>query len=213
MFNPNTTQFWNKEIRKNKTRISRSPVFIHKNDIVMQGLSTISGRILNIGIGYGLIEERLQNNKNIQLHAIDISDEAIKYAKKRFKGNFKVASSVNIPFKNSYFSCVLVLDVLEHLNDDQLSRTMSEIDRVIVRGGKLIVSVPLNELPKDSRLNNHLRKYNLEQLELELENAGFHIYSVRFLTAFKKLYRVKYLINLILKIKKPNLLIVNAIKK
>ena len=213
MSNPNTAQFWNNKIIRSRAELINSPIFIHKNDIVTHEISTIIGRILDVGIGYGVIEGKLQDNGNIKLYGIDISDEAIRYAHEHFIGDFRIATSVNIPYAAGYFNCVFALDILEHLNNKQLLLTMGEIARVLKIGGKLIISVPINESFVDIKSNRHQRKYSLERLESELKAFRLDIYSRVFLTAFRKFYWIKHYINLILHIKSPNLLIVMATKK
>lgn len=103
-------------------------------------------RILNIGIGSGYLEETALR-KHIDVYSLDPSKRAIEGIQQRF--NFgdkaKVGYSQNIPFENSMFDVVVMSEVLEHLPDDTLSLTLSEVYRVLRDGGRLIGTVPARE--------------------------------------------------------------------
>src|SRR3990172_12360899 len=73
-------------------------------------------KILDIGCGTG---ETLTYLKTIypksDLYGVDLSGEAVKYAKKRGHKNIRKANALKLPFKNNFFDAVLFLDVLEHI--------------------------------------------------------------------------------------------------
>lgn len=87
------------------------------------------------------------------------------------------------PFSDAQFDCVVSIDVLEHLNDDQLF--LLELHRVLRSGGKAIVTVP-NGDPKllanrikwrigmTPEVYGHVRAgYTVPDLQKSIECAGF----------------------------------------
>lgn len=76
--------------------------------------------------------------------ACDISQEALNYAKKRFKNskiNFIRADIKNLPFKENFFDIVICTEVLEHI--DNLHQAKNELFRVLKKeNGYFIISTP-----------------------------------------------------------------------
>jgi len=98
-----------------------------------------SYKILDIGAGRGNKISHLR--KKGEVTGIDISPEAVRIAKqKNPQSDFFVMSCEKIEFPDSYFNEVHCYDVLEHVTD--LSKSLSEIRRVIKPNGKLIVEIP-----------------------------------------------------------------------
>jgi ubiquinone/menaquinone biosynthesis C-methylase UbiE len=206
--NNNTPSFWNNKLLSNRSLIVRSSIYLKKNNLVLKHLKYIKGKVLNVGIGYGYIEELIVKHKlELEMCGIDISKFAINNAKKRFLGRFIVSSVRNIPFKKNKFDCVLALDILEHLSKERINQALSEIHRVLKSNGLFIISIPMNESVKDRLENRHVRIYTKKIIESELEKNSFKVIKSYALTAFEKLFAIKSIINHIFEIKKPNLLI------
>ena len=210
----NTPSFWNIQIKKNQNTIIHSPIYIHKNKIILNELKNINGKMLDVGIGYGHIEKLIYEKKlDLKLYGLDISEFAINSITKKYKGRFIIGDVDNIPFNKNYFNCVLALDILEHLNVHKCTVGLLEINRVLDLNGLLIISVPLNENKFDTQRNRHIQKYSLEKIERQLKKTGFQIKNKFYLSAFRKFYRIKYLLNKLFQFSNPNLLIVVAKKK
>lgn len=102
--------------------------------------------VLNIGVGNGGLEKLLQEH-GAKVSCLDPSENAIE----RIRTNLslgkqaKVGYSQNIPFNDNSFDYVIMSEVLEHLDDEVLKRTISEVKRVLREGGKFIGTVPPNE--------------------------------------------------------------------
>jgi SAM-dependent methyltransferase len=103
-------------------------------------------RVLNIGIGNGFLEAEA-NRKGVQIHSLDPSERAVAGLRQRLKlgDRAQVGYSQTMPFPDSYFDAVVASEVLEHLDDDILDRSLNEIVRVLVPGGALIGTVPARE--------------------------------------------------------------------
>lgn len=212
--NPNTGRFWDEKIRNSKKIIYNSPIFIHKNKLILSRLDKISGKILDVGFGYGYIEYLIEkHNLNLSIYGIDISNYAINFAKKNYKGVFKKANIFKIPYNVNFFDGVMAIDILEHLPKNKIYIALSQIKKVLKNKGLLIVSVPINETKKDRITNGHLRIYNHDIIKKELEKLHFEVKEEIYLFAFRNNYFLKNLINKLLKIRKPNLIIIVATKK
>lgn len=81
-----------------------------------------------------------------------------------------------LPFEDSSFNVVTMLAVLEHIDDDQ--QILKEIHRVLVPGGKLIVTVPSIwakpvleflaynlKIVSEDEVRDHKRYYTCQKLE------------------------------------------------
>ncbi len=218
--NPNTSQLWNELLFVWNDNLIESPYYLDKLSKVVGFLEKHSGNFLDVGMGVGNLEKKiLKEHLALNLYGVDISPKAIKYVRKEIKGNFYVSRIFKMPFKNSFFDAVAILDVLEHIYKKDNVRALKEVNRILKRKGGLIISVPLNEnlaiLNKENKnLNKHVREYTFDILKEELKENGFEVISKKYIIAFKKYFYIK---NLIMKIlpnfRKPNLLIVYAIKK
>ena len=71
-----------------------------------------------------------------------------------------------LPFRNESFSFITVLDVLEHVKNDEYA--ISEIGRILKKGGLLIITVPnrMKYYTNQDKLIGHYRRYEIEQLIL-----------------------------------------------
>ncbi len=96
-----------------------------------------NGKYLEIGCGMGTDALQIAR-KGISVTAIDLTDEGINLAKKRFKlynctADLRVADAENLPFDDLTFDCVYSFGVLHHTPDTQ--RAINKIHRVLKPGG------------------------------------------------------------------------------
>ncbi len=92
-----------------------------------------------------------------------------------------------LDFPSSYFDCIVIIDVHEHLEDPQPLN--KELLRITKAGGRIIVTTPSNSVGRPiTRLRNslgmtkemygHVREgYNIDELEEMLRNAGVKPYA------------------------------------
>ncbi len=106
-------------------------------------------KILDLGCGDGRLAEELIK-KGHQVCGLDCCEEGLKIAKQRGVITFKSDLEENLPFKNSFFDLVLLLDTLEHLYDQK--NVLKEVGRVLKSNGSLIISYP-NHFDLRNRLN------------------------------------------------------------
>ena len=142
--------------------------------------------ILDIGCGVGTISLLLASWGN-KVEGIDISSIAIDSCKNSAK---LLNLEKNINFKqfdfkdykeNKKFDFIICLEVIEHLENDR--EALQKMFTFLKPSGKLIVSTPSKNAPLfrlgytrnfDKRVG-HLRRYNLEELQKKIEDAGFKI--------------------------------------
>jgi len=123
--------------------------------------------ILDIGCGSGANMEMLKPFGKIT--GIDIFPESVNYVKSL---GFKVleADAQELPLPNNSFDLVLVMDLLEHVENDE--KVISEIHRVLKPSGFCIVTVPAFNLmwsPSDKTLK-HYRRYSKNKLKKLVKN-------------------------------------------
>lgn len=94
-----------------------------------------------------------------------------------------------LPFDDASFDVVTMLAVLEHIEKEQ--EILKEIYRVLVPGGKLIITVPSVwsqpvlelmayklKIVSEAEIRDHKRYYNREKLhKVLIENIGFDVFN------------------------------------
>ena len=122
---------------------------------------------LGCGCGYNL---HAFSDMFDQVTGLDTSPEAIEFSKKR--GIIVVEGSLpdNVPLEPASFDVVLMMDVLEHVNDDKGSAAAGV--KLLTPGGILIATVPAHQwmwTHRDDR-HHHKRRYTKSQIEELFKN-------------------------------------------
>ncbi len=109
--------------------------------------------VLNIGVGRGDLEQMLLA-KGLDVHSLDPSENSIKLIAERLQlgDKARVGFSQSIPFDASSFEVVVMSEVLEHLDDDTIATTLTEVKRVLKPDGRFIGTVPADEPLIDNRV-------------------------------------------------------------
>lgn len=211
--NLNTSSFWNERLKESVSLRNQDGMTKDRVNIAFRYLPKTAKRILDIGIGYGFIEEFLSKSKNIEIFGNDISPLAIKNAKNKFDGCFRVESIYDMKYTNNFFDTVFVLEVLEHIPPSKIFGVLKNIKRLLKKCGILIVSVPSNEGLETMKYNSngHMRDYTKPLIESELKLCGFKILDTKSLYAFETLYTIKKVIAKVLKNQwRPNNIVIKA---
>ncbi len=132
----------------------------------------VAGRkVLEIGCGTGYGADYLSEFTS-SIVAIDIWERGISYCRDKYsKDNliFMQADGLKLPFKNESFDVALSFQVIEHIEPKMVSNYLSEIKRVLKRGGTFIVSTPnskLRLLPFQKPWNpEHIKEYKDNELK------------------------------------------------
>ena len=125
----------------------------------------------------------------------DSSPTALKIAQKTTGfSKLILINETRLPFEDNIFDCVTLLDVLEHIkNDDD---TISECRRVLKPGGSLILTVPAYQwlFSGHDEALDHKRRYLMKNFTKQLSNVGFRVcfksYAITFLFPLMALYRL-----------------------
>jgi SAM-dependent methyltransferase len=128
-------------------------------------------RILEVGCGGGYLCAALAKAGYHQV-AADISRNAARFTRDRGVADVLVFdATTSWPLPEDSFDAVLMLDVLEHLDDDLTA--LSEAQRVLRPGGALVVTVPAHQFLFSAwdRLVGHRRRYSRGQLTRAARHA------------------------------------------
>jgi dTDP-4-dehydrorhamnose reductase len=120
-------------------------------------------KVLDFGCGSGLFVGELAA-LGYESHGLDISSEAIKFGQLQGIKNLAVLDSHKINYPDNTFDSILILDVLEHLEDE--SWAMKEIERVLKPGGNVIIMVPAYMFlwGVQDEVAHHYRRYTKSRL-------------------------------------------------
>lgn len=128
---------------------------------------------LEIGCGSGDLLAELEKRSFSRIKGIDLSRENVELA--RSKVNRAEVAHEDLAAVREKFGVVLMLEVLEHIKDDE--RMLAHIaGNVVERNGFLILSVPSHNSLKDLDFG-HYRYYEKESLKKLLERSGFEVLS------------------------------------
>jgi ubiquinone/menaquinone biosynthesis C-methylase UbiE len=130
--------------------------------------SKMGDLILEVGSGLSPMTETSE-----RIVYSELSFPALRTLKGRQKtGGYVVADAAHLPFKADSFSKVICSEVLEHLPEDRPA--LHEIASVMKPGGSLIMTFPHRKsyFACDDRYVNHFRRYELEEMKTNLQEAG-----------------------------------------
>ena len=117
---------------------------------------------------------------------IDLSDEALAFARRRQKGHLVRSSLPSLPFASGAFDLVTSFDVIYHqaVADDQVA--LREMARVLRPGGTLLIRVPAHDrLRSRHDIVVHTRhRYAKRELKERLERAGLAPVYVSYVNCF-----------------------------
>jgi ubiquinone/menaquinone biosynthesis C-methylase UbiE len=132
--------------------------------------------VCDIGCGDGCIASQAKRITK-KIKALDISSTRAKRAK--LKGIDAIcADAMSVPFKNGVFDRVICSEVIEHLSDPE--PVLYEIRRILKRDGKVVVTVPLNEVLNNTLHDvpgNELMELTYEQIRIKYKVKNTHLRS------------------------------------
>lgn len=216
----NKPSFWDR-LNTKSTDQPDSPIDIDRLETVRTLIKKRETSVLDIGFGSGRLEKMVSPLDGFKWFGIDISPKSVELARERYpKYKFETGSIHNLTYRDNFFDYVIALEVLEHIRPNKTLRSLREVNRVLKKRGKFIISVPLNEgldrmLFLGENPNAHLRIYSEELVKAELRISGFKILWSKKLFAFRSLYKLKNFIvkTLVPFLKRPNNIIILAEKK
>lgn len=132
------SQIWQSKIQEGTTAHSFSRDNLREDE----ALRTLAGgkRFLDIGCGAGMLGKALSGRYD-EVYGVDIAEDAVHIA--RQNGVLASRADLNhepLPFESNFFDSVTALSVLQYVYDSE--HAISEIYRVLVPSGELLLSVP-----------------------------------------------------------------------
>jgi ubiquinone/menaquinone biosynthesis C-methylase UbiE len=137
-------------------------------------------RLLDAGCGTGGFLRFLLDRGAIGSAAgIDLSPEAIELARERVpEAELGVGSVTDVPFEDEMFDAAVLNDVLQHVPEDDVQRSLHELRRVLRPGSPLAVRT--GGALHAQRERHDWRVYNRPALRRELERGGFAVERVTY---------------------------------
>jgi len=184
-------------------------------------------RILDYACGTGALTGHLLHS-DYSVGGCDLSPDSIAYVRKvydshpAFKGAYTIDELLGSAEK---FDAVVLVELIEHVDDDVLTRVMSDLRRVLLPGGMVIVTTPNDEnLSTDTvycpccnhtfHRWQHVRNWNVQSLAARLRSYGFEVVATEetdFSLSRKNgvaRYYLQRLLRTLLRRKQPHLMMV-----
>ena len=130
-------------------------------------------RILDVGCGTGTMLGELRRFGDV--YGVDTESAAVEFCHRQGESQVQLASGGEVPHPDDSFDLVTLLDVIEHVDDDQT--LLAEARRVIAPGGSVFVTVPAYRWMwgAQDEIAHHKRRYTRPQLRDSLTRAGFRV--------------------------------------
>lgn len=144
-------------------------------------------RVLNIGVGSGELEKMLIE-RGVEVWSLDPCAESIHRLQDDLEMGHRATQGYSqaVPYQDQHFDKVIMTEVLEHLPDDILDSTISEVHRVLKPGGVFTGTVPYRENLHDNDVRcpdchahfhrwGHQQSFDKDSLRKLLSTHGFNI--------------------------------------
>lgn len=155
-------------------------VYHQRADFLVTHISRVvkQGRILDFGCGDGLFTNLVAKASCGEVIGIDLEEDAIKLAeqmtgKEKYEGpspSFILGEVGPLPFKDSSFDAVYMLDVIEHLSNP--AAVLQEVNRVLKEGGVFFLTTPKWDFHRVAD-PYHVVEYSPKELMDQLTRSGF----------------------------------------
>ena len=104
-------------------------------------------RVLDVACGPGAFSELFPAENYV---GVDLNERYIHYARRHYRGTFRVLDARKLDFETDSFDDVLVYGLLHHLNDADAHAVLEGIARVLKPTGRVLI---IEDVPTESRLN------------------------------------------------------------
>ncbi len=139
-------------------------------------------KILDAGCGPGAMLPTLAMYGNVI--GIDLSDDALKYARKR--GMVQKGNILNLKFADETFDLIVCMDVLYHTWVVNEKKALEEFNRVLKRGGILLIREPAYNWLRGREDVGSLtkRRFSKDRLEFLVKKSSFKILKITYVNFF-----------------------------
>jgi SAM-dependent methyltransferase len=142
---------------------------------LLSSISVPDGSLaLDVGCGVGSNLD-VFTGRGLTIFGMDLSFEAIRFAKQRHKSGFIRGNISRLPVRAQSFGLIIAMDILEHLQDDIAGIT--SLHNALKDKGILILTVPAFQFLWGIQdiVTGHERRYSRNQLIHILRQGGFEI--------------------------------------
>lgn len=140
----NLKNFYEKEFKWSHSTIYYYDEFAsqRKVKIILEEIKKqkVSGRILDVGCGGGLLDRIIAQKLKTNVIGCDISQSLLKKLPDNKNVKLVSADAFKLPLKDNSFKYVLCSEVLEHFENPQI--VLKEIYRVLKNKGKVFITIP-----------------------------------------------------------------------
>lgn len=142
--------------------------------------------LLDVGCGDGkMIFELSKTFSDKKFVGIDLSEHSILFAKAFNYSNGATFELKDIKDVTGEFDVISLIETLEHIPDDEILSILKNIDRLLKKGGRVVVSVPASTIPVQKK---HYRHYTEEMLKDYFKS--YHLLETNFLVRKGFLHKV-----------------------
>lgn len=160
-------------------------------DVIAQRLQPYVGngrRVLDYGAGAGFLIEHLLQQGN-RVTALDYSPASVDAIRERYAGRsgFEGAyDTEQLAREGHTFDALVCVEVVEHLEEEQLRDVLDDVRRLLVPGGLAVFTTPNREDLAASDVYcpvsdvvfhrwQHVRSWDRHTLSIALQDAGFTV--------------------------------------
>jgi 2-polyprenyl-3-methyl-5-hydroxy-6-metoxy-1,4-benzoquinol methylase len=129
-------------------------------------------RVIDVGCGPGYGSDILASAGAEIVVGIDNSEKGLSYAREKYGREnleFKLLDCMKTGLENSEFDVAVSFELIEHLDEDEQKKSLSEIKRLLKPGGLLIISTPNKRVYK-IHIPAHKKEMDLEEFSNILGN-------------------------------------------
>lgn len=157
MFASNLKNFYKQENNLYSWIKRPSNVHMFVSPAIARRFLTKNSIVLDIGCGDGYIDYLFFSDIAKCIEAVDISKEAIKFAKKNFKKDNIIFINKNIldyHFKENYYDYIFWNDSFDYFSNDEKQLLIDKIKLSLKETGYLHIKTPINKKNPISKGNN-----------------------------------------------------------
>ena len=135
------------------------------------------GRIIDVGCGWGVTLQVLEA-AGYRAAGLDVSPQILELIDHPQRRLIEADLSQDLPETGDFYDGSLILDVLEHLDDDR--GALRRVARLVRPGGFIVASVPAlpSLFSEFDHIQRHRRRYLPETLRAAFEETGFAVQRI-----------------------------------
>jgi SAM-dependent methyltransferase len=103
-----------------------------------------------------------------EVYGVDIDEDAINFAKKRFARYKNIKFLEKNPNKNGYFDLIISRHVIEHISRDNWTDYFTDLSRLLKKGGQILLDVPNHLNPMEPHTELLFFHYLPKKLKKEI---------------------------------------------